>query len=76
MEANRTPAKALRRDSVAVLEPRPTLERPTPAADGHRDRALERNPGTPLDLDVVRAQRVNRSAVERRAAPIPTRRTV
>src|SRR6266540_6048780 len=36
----------------------------------------DRNPGTPLDLDVVRALRVNRSAVERRAATIPTRRTV
>jgi deoxyribose-phosphate aldolase len=37
---------------------------------------VERNPGTALDLDVVRAVRVNRSAVERRAATIPTRRTV
>src|SRR6185436_1689858 len=37
---------------------------------------IERNPGTPLDLDIVRAIRVNRSAVERRAATIPTRRTV
>ena len=37
---------------------------------------VERNPGMPLDLDVVRAMRVNRSAVERRAATIPTRRTV
>jgi deoxyribose-phosphate aldolase len=37
---------------------------------------LERNPGMPLDLDVVRSIRVNRSAVERRAATIPTRRTV
>ena len=37
---------------------------------------VERNPGTPLDLDIVRALRVNRSAVERRAATIPTRRTV
>jgi deoxyribose-phosphate aldolase len=35
-----------------------------------------RNPGTALDLDLVRALRVNRSAVERRAATIPTRRTV
>ena len=35
-----------------------------------------RNPGTPLDLDIIRAIRVNRSAVERRAATIPTRRTV
>ncbi len=37
---------------------------------------VERNPGTPLDLDVIRSLRVNRSAVERRAATIPTRRTV
>src|SRR6266508_5742314 len=35
-----------------------------------------RNAGTPLDLDLVRGLRVNRSAVERRAATIPTRRTV
>src|SRR5205807_2659438 len=35
-----------------------------------------RNPGTPLDLDLVRALRVNRSAGEGRAAMIPTRRTV
>lgn len=35
-----------------------------------------RNPGTPLDLDRVRGIRINRSAVERRAATIPTRRTV
>src|SRR5881628_2358752 len=47
-----------------------------------RERALrvlthpERNPGMPLDLDVVAGLRVNRSAVERRAATIPTRRTV
>jgi deoxyribose-phosphate aldolase len=37
---------------------------------------LVRNPGVSLDLDVVRSIRVNRSAVERRAATIPTRRTV
>jgi deoxyribose-phosphate aldolase len=40
------------------------------------DTHVERNPGTPLDLDVIRSLRVNRSAVERRAATIPTRRTV
>ena len=40
------------------------------------DTHVERNPGTALDLDIVRALRVNRSAVERRAATIPTRRTV
>ncbi len=36
----------------------------------------ERNPGTPLDLDWVAGAHVNKSAVERRAATIPTRRTV
>jgi deoxyribose-phosphate aldolase len=36
----------------------------------------ERNPGTPPDLEWVEAVRVNRSAVERRAATIGTRRTV
>ena len=45
-----------------------------PAA--HGDGALARNPGTALDLDRVLSLRVNRSAVERRAATIPTRRTV
>ena len=35
-----------------------------------------RNPGMPLELDWVRDVRINRSAVERRAATIPTRRTV
>src|SRR5213083_3395855 len=38
--------------------------------------AISRNPGMPLDMDWVRQVRVNRSAVERRAATIPTRRTV
>src|SRR6478735_2298513 len=47
-----------------------TTPRPLPADH------VERNPGMPLDLDIVRAIRVNRSAVERRAATIPTRRTV
>jgi deoxyribose-phosphate aldolase len=78
MEANRTPAKARRGTGagVAVLEPRPALERSGGHAPAAHDGARERNPGTPLDLDVVRALRVNRSAVERRAATIPTRRTV
>src|SRR5260370_30926003 len=35
-----------------------------------------RNPGMPLDLDWVRQVHVNRSAVERRAATLSTRRTV
>ena len=46
-----------------------------PAADPG-DHDVARNPGMPLDLDVVRRTRVNRSAAERRAATIPTRRTV
>ncbi len=36
----------------------------------------ERNPGMPLDLDWVMGAHVNRSAVERRTATLPTRRTV
>ena len=35
-----------------------------------------RNPGTSLDLDWVMAARVNRSAVERRVASLPARRSV
>jgi deoxyribose-phosphate aldolase len=53
------------------------FERPrAPVVAARAPAAPERNPGTPLDLDRVRAIRVNRSAVERRAATIPTRRTV
>jgi deoxyribose-phosphate aldolase len=37
---------------------------------------LPRNPGTALDLDWVASARVNRSASERRAATLVTRRTV
>lgn len=37
---------------------------------------IHRNPGFPLELDWVTDVRVNRSAVERRAATIGTRRTV
>lgn len=41
------------------------------AAPTHR-----RNPGFPLDLDWVERVRMNRSALERRAATLPARRTV
>jgi len=54
-----------------VVAPAVTLERALRVVT-----RSERNPGTALDLDLVRALRVNRSAVERRAATIPTRRTV
>jgi deoxyribose-phosphate aldolase len=46
------------------------------SADGLPDGEHERNPGVPLDLGPVRAIRVNRSAVERRTATLPARRTV
>jgi len=36
----------------------------------------ERNPGMPLDLDWVMNARVNRSAVERRTATLPARRSI
>jgi deoxyribose-phosphate aldolase len=39
-------------------------------------RFIPRNPGVPLELDWVRDVRINRSAVERRAATLGTRRTV
>ncbi|HKV84667.1 MAG TPA: deoxyribose-phosphate aldolase [Ktedonobacterales bacterium] len=43
---------------------------------GSPEAEAARNPGTPLDLGRVEAQRVNKSAVERRAATLPARRTV
>jgi deoxyribose-phosphate aldolase len=68
------------------MESKRTLELATSPGVGPRavppERVLrvvdhpERNPGTALDLDLVRALHINRSAVERRAATIPTRRTV
>ena len=54
-----------------------TISRTTaPAERESRPGHEPRNPGTPLDLGRVMAQRVNRSAVERRAATLPARRTV
>ena len=59
----------------------PTTDRSQPAGARDSGRGAElpvlpRNPGMPLDLDWVQDVRVNRSAVERRAATIATRRTV
>ncbi len=42
----------------------------------HEHETPERNPGTALDLARVASVEVNRSAVERRAATLPARRTV
>jgi deoxyribose-phosphate aldolase len=57
-----------------------TVHRHRPAIDvartDERTAAEQRNPGVPLELERVREVRVNRSAVERRAATIGTRRTV
>ncbi len=48
----------------------------SPSAIVHVDAPPVRNLGTPLDLALVRATRVNRSAVERRIASLAGRRTV
>jgi len=72
--SNPSPASVPPREARPV-EPRPTLV----AATAELTRPVhggERNPGIPLDLDAIRQIHVNRSAVERRAATIPTRRTV
>src|SRR5688572_5105443 len=57
--------------------PRPKLV-PASAAPAHpaAPEHPARVPILPLDLEAVRALRVNRSAVERRAATLPARRTV
>jgi deoxyribose-phosphate aldolase len=55
--------------------PRPRSVSPSPAAPLDVPVA-PRNPGMPLELDWVEEVRVNRSAVERRAATLRTRRTV
>ena len=49
---------------------RKTSTVPTPSGEASR------NPGIPLELDWIREVRVNRSAVERRAATLGTRRSV
>ena len=55
--------------------PKSRLVAPSPA--GPLDLpVVPRNPGMPLELDWVEEVRVNRSAVERRAATLRTRRTV
>jgi len=51
---------------AAAAELRPGPEQAPPA----------RNPGLPLDLGLIAALRVNRSAAERRCASLPGRRTV
>jgi deoxyribose-phosphate aldolase len=69
MQSKIEPALRLSKPDAPPVQPAPVRPRLT----AHH---VERNPGTALDLDIVRSLRVNRSAVERRAATIPTRRTV
>jgi deoxyribose-phosphate aldolase len=67
------------RDDPRLRLPRQRAPAPRGAAEGGGARppaAEERNPGISLDLDLIRAIRINRSAVERRAATLPKRRTV
>ncbi|MFP4274699.1 MAG: deoxyribose-phosphate aldolase [Paracoccaceae bacterium] len=53
------------------------MQTDTRAPVSHLPQALEpRNPGTELDLGWVRAVTANRSAIERRAATLPGRRSV
>lgn len=53
-----------------------SIETGMPIGEEVRTGALPRNAGTDLELDWVRDARVNRSAVERRAATLTTRRSV
>ncbi len=53
------------------------MQNPMPRQVGHDILPIRnRNPGMPLDLDLVRDQRANRSAIERRAATLVKRRSV
>lgn len=64
--------------SARAPEP-PRGERPRPRTTGRVAEATTgtgRNPGTELDLEIVRDVRVNRSAVDRRARTLVTRRSV
>ena len=63
---------------MATLPHNKLIAVPTGAMDApdEPEHDEHRNPGTELDLDWVEAVRVNRSAVERRAASLPARRTV
>ena len=53
-------------------EPQPETIQQEPVSLAH----MQRNPGMPLDMDWVDRVHINRSAVERRAATMSTRRTV
>lgn len=59
------------------MESQSTQSAETPVRTAHLPLVTEpRNPGTELDLDWVRAVQANTSAIERRAATLPGRRSV
>lgn len=53
-----------------------TAKKPSLPTENQSGYEIKRNPGIPLDLDLVKGVRVNMSAVERRAATIGTRRSI
>lgn len=65
---------------MATIARRRAESQPTPPAQAEtpvsQDGAHPRNAGMPLDLARIANLRINRSAVERRAATMPARRTV
>jgi deoxyribose-phosphate aldolase len=67
---------AKRNGSTEAPEQSSTATASVGAATAVAPAHYERNPGVPLDLDWVYSTRINRSAVERRAATLVTRRTV
>ena len=69
------PASSARVFSGMPETPRPRIVSASPLAPLEMP-VMPRNTGTPLELDWIEEVRVNRSAVERRAATLRTRRTV
>ncbi|HEY4321366.1 MAG TPA: deoxyribose-phosphate aldolase [Gemmatimonadales bacterium] len=63
-------------NSRTARTPRTGVTYPEPDNTTAPPARLQRNPGMPLDLGWVREIRINRSAVERRAATIPARRSI
>ena len=56
--------------------PTPLTDAPALAQNHLPQVAEPRNPGMPLDMDWVRSVNANTSAIERRAATLPARRSV
>ncbi|EKE44366.1 deoxyribose-phosphate aldolase [Oceaniovalibus guishaninsula JLT2003] len=70
----RAVAERLRIGGPDANVPHEEFAMPEPVTRLHPETA--RNPGMPLDMDIVRAVQANTSAIERRAATLPGRRTV